>query len=82
MTNYDNSNPRYDAALRGSLHYEGRPCRACGATTKYTSTSQCVPCTKRKTNEHRAHVRALLRAVRESNQEVTQPNPEAQQNGQ
>jgi hypothetical protein len=65
--NYDGSNPRFDAALRGALHYEGRACRVCGATTKYTSTSQCVPCTKRKTKEHREHVRALLRTAKEAN---------------
>lgn len=52
--------PRLKAAEQGNTHYDGQPCRTCGNTLKYTSTGNCVVCTRAKTNDHRAKVRELL----------------------
>lgn len=48
------------AAEQGKTHYEGQPCKTCGSTLKYTSTGNCVPCSKTATAEQRRKVRELL----------------------
>ena len=35
---------RHNARERNELTYEGRPCKNCGTTTKYTSSGKCVKC--------------------------------------
>lgn len=37
---------RKEAIARKYLYYKGRPCKKCGGTTRYTSSSNCVPCQK------------------------------------
>lgn len=53
-------NPRMKAAEQGKTHYEGQPCKTCGTTQKYTSTGNCVQCSKTATAEQRRKVRELL----------------------
>lgn len=38
--------PRRKAAMQGQRQYEGKPCKACGATLRYTSNAGCVECQK------------------------------------
>lgn len=52
--------PRLQAAEKGQTHYEGTPCRTCGTSLKYTTTGNCVACSKAKTSETRAKVRELM----------------------
>ncbi len=45
------ANARTNRALAfdsGAQRYEGKPCRRCGCTTKYTRNSTCVQCHKNK----------------------------------
>ena len=40
---------RYDAYHNGEIHYNGKPCKNCGNTLKFTSNYSCVLCeSKRK----------------------------------
>jgi len=58
--------PRLEAAERGQTHYEGRPCSICGATLRYTTTRNCVACTKTRAAEERVRVRDLMERARAS----------------
>jgi len=39
-----NRGPRYDAYHEGLPHYNGKPCKNCGTTLKFTSNWSCVTC--------------------------------------
>lgn len=45
---------RYRATESGRLTFEGRPCKHCGNTTRYTSNAGCVPCIAGRTERMRA----------------------------
>lgn len=52
------------AASRGERHYQGRPCKMCSGTRRYTINGKCCACASRKalTYYHRTknEVRAIL----------------------
>jgi hypothetical protein len=37
---------RKEALDNGETTYDGRPCKYCGGVERYSSTTNCVPCTK------------------------------------
>lgn len=53
---------RYEAILEGEVRYDGRPCRNCGTTTKFTLSGACVECNRRKCAENRVVVMEARRA--------------------
>lgn len=55
---------RFEAAKRGEKHFDGTPCRRCGATLRYVMTGSCVECTKAKSLAHRLKVQEKLREIR------------------
>lgn len=52
---------RIEAATEGRLQYEGRPCKTCGTTLKYTKSGACVQCAKTKTEAQREKIRELIK---------------------
>lgn len=53
------------AAAAGRLKFLGRPCRKCGGEVRYTSSRQCVACTKARAIADQAMIREMLRANKE-----------------
>lgn len=58
------NNPRIKAAEQGQTHYQGKPCKTCDNTLRYTSTGNCVQCAKAITTEQRRKVREFLARAR------------------
>ncbi len=60
--------PRMQAAERGLNKYDGKPCKACGATVKWTVNATCVPCSTEKAKEgnkrHREAIKGLMQLAR------------------
>lgn len=52
--------PRIIAAKAGQRKYTGKPCKACGATLRYTINSGCVACTLKAREQDSKNVRELL----------------------
>jgi len=46
-----NRGPRYEAYHNGDIHYNGKPCKTCGTTLKFTINWSCVLCNKKMTRE-------------------------------
>lgn len=55
---------RMDAARAGEIHYEGNPCRNCGATRRYTLSGACVACVSKRSTEHKRRFKELVDEVR------------------
>lgn len=56
--------PRRAAAMQGKTIYEGRPCRACGGILRYTSSDNCIPCSKTSSSKRHKEIRDLLAQAR------------------
>lgn len=60
--------PRMQAAERGQNKYDGKPCKACGATLKWTVNATCVACSTEKAKEgnkrHREAIKELMEIAR------------------
>lgn len=63
----DTSSPRLDAAKSGQSKYEGKPCRRCGGTTRWTINCTCVRCSNIRTKEGVRKRRALIRDLLREN---------------
>lgn len=59
---------RREAMAAGQHHCEGRPCRRCGATKRYTTSSKCVSCTIREVT---AYNRAKALEARRQREELS-----------
>lgn len=57
---------RMDAAVKGEVHYHGKPCKKCGSTVRYVTTGVCVECAKAASSAVRLKVQELRRQARES----------------
>ena len=51
---------RIKAAASGLTHYIGKQCKTCGNALKYTSTGNCVVCSKASVVQHRQKIKHLL----------------------
>ncbi len=51
---------RTEAATKGEPFFQGRPCKRCGGTLRYTSNRNCVPCQKMHAERDHQAVRDLL----------------------
>jgi late competence protein required for DNA uptake (superfamily II DNA/RNA helicase) len=49
-----------EAACKGEIRFEGPPCRRCGGTQRYTSSTYCCGCTARIALSRYEKKRALL----------------------
>ena len=58
--------PRKAAALQGKTIYEGRPCKACGGILRYTSSNNCIRCSKASSSKRHIEIRDLLAQARAS----------------
>jgi hypothetical protein len=59
-----NLSPRDIAARNGKRKYEGKPCKACGATERYTINCACVACTLSANKKETDRIKELLQASR------------------
>ena len=55
---------RTQAAQAGERFFTSKPCTHDGDTRRYTASSHCVTCSKRKGAEQYAAIRAALRAAK------------------
>lgn len=55
--------PRFAAAKAQQLRYEGRPCRKCGNTTRYTINADCTVCSNERAKVYVTKARARLRSM-------------------
>lgn len=51
---------RIKAAASGLVHYKGKQCKTCENALKYTSTGNCVNCSKASSVQHRKKIKHLL----------------------
>lgn len=56
---------RIVAAKQGMSRYEGKPCRVCGGTERYTTSNNCVACSKVSTAKSREKFKVLIEQARE-----------------
>jgi len=56
--------PRQVAARSGHRRYEGKGCKACGGTERYTINSACVACTLALNKKETDRIKALLVAAK------------------
>ncbi len=56
-------NPRLKAASKRQKLYQGSPCKHCGETTRYTSSSGCVACQRKTSGATNAKIRNLLKGI-------------------
>lgn len=57
--------PRRAAAESGEVIYDARTaCSSCGSLQRYTSSGQCVPCTKTRANNRLGAIRETLSAAK------------------
>ena len=54
--------PRDIAARSGQRRYEGKPCKTCGGTERYTINSACVACTLASNKKETDRIKELLLA--------------------
>jgi hypothetical protein len=54
------NSPRLEAAKNGEKRYQGKPCKACGQTLRYTINSACVACTLKAREKDAENIKALL----------------------
>lgn len=57
---------RRAAALQGKKIYEGRPCKTCGGILRYTSSDNCIRCSKASSSKRYKEIRDLLAQARAS----------------
>lgn len=61
-----NAKARMKAAEDGEVHFVSpRECPRCGSALRYTSSNQCVPCTKARAQGDCDDIRATLKRARE-----------------
>lgn len=54
-----------DAAARsGEVYYDGKPCKKCGGTKRYTSTAGCVACLIKRGKAERRRIKKLIAEAR------------------
>jgi len=60
--------PRQEAAEKGQNKYEGKPCKHCGLTTRFTINAGCVNCVtthaKGLTSQRRAVIKRLMTSAK------------------
>lgn len=56
--------PRIEAAKKGEKRYQGKPCKACGETLRYTINSGCVACTAKATAKTTENIKALIQQAK------------------
>ena len=54
------NSPRLEAAKNGERRYQGKPCKKCGDTLRYTINSACVACTLKAKEKDASTIRELL----------------------
>jgi len=54
---------RMKAAHARQPRYEGKPCRRCGGTTRYTINADCVVCSLARVKKYLAKNRAKIRSL-------------------
>lgn len=59
------------AAVAGERFWEGHGCRVCGETKRYTTSGQCVACTKRRAALRQASFSDTYKAAGGRRGEVT-----------
>lgn len=52
--------PRIEAAKKGEKRYQGKPCKSCGDTVRYTTNSACVSCTLKAREKDSENIKALM----------------------
>ena len=52
--------PRIQAARKGERKYQGKPCKKCGETLRYTINSACVACTLKAKEKDASAIKELL----------------------
>lgn len=52
--------PRIEAARKGEKRYQGKPCKACGCTERYTVNTGCVQCAAKSAKKNADSIKALL----------------------
>ena len=58
------SSPRVIAAKNGDRKYQGKPCKTCGCTERYTTTAACVECAKKTSSENSRMIRQHLQEAK------------------
>jgi hypothetical protein len=62
--------PRQKAAVSGEACYDGKPCRTCGNTKRYTINASCVDCSnqhaKRFVARRRQEIKELMAQARKA----------------
>ena len=56
---------RIEAAQRGDVLYEGKPCRSCGDAVRYVNSGACVACKRAFAREHYQAWRDFIRSCRD-----------------
>lgn len=54
------NSPRIEAAQNGERRYQGKPCKKCGGTLRYTINSACVACALKAREKDVQNIKALL----------------------
>lgn len=54
------TSPRIEAAKKGLKRYEGKPCKTCGNTTRYTVSTGCVQCIAKSAKKNADAMKALI----------------------
>lgn len=54
------NSPRIEAAKNGQRKYQGKPCKTCSGTERYTINSACVACTLKAKEKDAENIKALL----------------------
>jgi hypothetical protein len=57
---------RREALARGEVIYEGKPCPTCGSVQRYVLNDACVACTRRRSREQWARIKAAKAAQKEA----------------
>jgi hypothetical protein len=57
-----NLSPRDIAARNGKRKYDGKPCKTCGETERYTINCACVACTLAANKKETDRIKELLQA--------------------
>lgn len=52
--------PRIEAAKKGEKRYQGKPCKTCGGTERYTVNTGCVQCAARSAKRNADSIKTLL----------------------
>ena len=58
------TSPRDIAACKGQRKYQGKPCKSCGSTERYTINAACVACTLAANKKETDRIKELLQAAK------------------